>query len=212
VLPNEKSRQVVDVAAAPQGKALQIIIKDRYDNLAGSIVWDIDNAGVGKVGYDYIYSGDDMHTRESGVRFKLAADCDEIQWRRWSEWGRFPDDHISRTEGKAKARRDSKWPDVPEYVKPDWPWSLDQTEHGTADFRAGKFNIYEATLLSATGAGLRVHAQADVHVRPALTDGGVLLHILKECRLGPVTFRKGDRISGEFTVELVESDAGGNNR
>jgi hypothetical protein len=137
------------------------------------------------------------------VRLVLQPGCDEIRWRRWSEWDIYPDDHIGRTEGAAKARRDAKWGDAPERTRPTWPWSLDQTELGTNDFRAIKFNIYEASLAAADGAGLRVRANADVHVRPCLADNGVKLHVLSKCRLAPIVLKKGDRITGRYAVELL---------
>ena len=86
---------------------------------------------------------------------------DEIRWHRWSEWDVFPEDHISRTAGVARATRDAKWgaTNAPESRRPTWPWSLDQTDLGTNDFRAIKFNIYGAVLRSPTGAGVEVRAK-----------------------------------------------------
>jgi hypothetical protein len=115
-----------------------------------------------------------------------------------------PDDHISRTTGTARATRDPKWgpSNAAESSRPTWPWSLDQTELGTNDFRAIKFNIYDATLRSLEGDGIEVHAHADVHVRACLASENVLLHILSRCTLAPTTLRKGDRLTGEYSVSL----------
>ena len=68
--------------------------------------------------------------------------------------GRVPAGDISRTEGTARAHRDTKWGKAVWNQRPAWPWSLDETELGTADFRSIKYNIYEATLASPDGTGL----------------------------------------------------------
>lgn len=205
VLPDEKTRAVESVTAVERNGALELTVKDRYDGFAGSVMWRIDRKGVGRISCDYAYSGVDLSTREVGMKLLLEPACDEVRWRRWSEWDIFPEEHISRTEGVAKARRDKKWgpTDAPESMTPTWPWSLDQTELGTNDFRAIKFNIYEASLVAPTGAGIRVRANADVHVRPCLADDGVRLHVLSQCRMGAVPLKKGDRVAGTCIVELL---------
>jgi hypothetical protein len=88
-------------------------------------------------------------------------------------------------------------------MRPPWPWALDETELGTNDFRSVKLNIYEATLRSAHGHGVRVRANADAHVRACLAPDGVMLHLLTECRMGPVVVQDGDRLTGAFTVDLL---------
>ncbi len=143
-----------------------------------------------------------MDTREAGIRFLLKAACDEVEWRRWSEWGAFPKESISRIEGRAKAHRDSRWGPDHWNQRPAWPWSLDETELGTADFRSVKFNVYEAALLGPAGSGLRLEANADAHFRAALAPGGVAAHLLWRCPLGQVPLKAGDHIKGEFVVQL----------
>ncbi|MBP6965293.1 MAG: hypothetical protein KBC96_12910 [Armatimonadetes bacterium] len=203
-LPDAATRVVegVDVQEAPEG--LKVTIRDHYQDFAGSVTWLIDGKGVGRVSYDYTYSGEEMNTREAGIEFLLKPECDEVKWSRWSEWGIFPEASISRTEGSAKAHRDPRWGKEVWNEEPAWPWSLDETEMGTADFRSIKFNIYEASLVSPTGSGIRVDADKDAHVRPALMDGGAKLHILNQCRMGQVVLRKGDHVKSEFSVSLLK--------
>ena len=201
--PDAKTRFVdkVDVEETAQG--LRITIQDHYDGFAGSVSWLMDKNGMGRVSYDYAYSGEEMNCREVGMKFLLNPNCDEVKWRRWSEWDVYPDDFIGRTEGSAKARRDKKWGEEAWDKKPTWPWSLDQTELGTADFRSVKFNVYEASLAAPDGNGIRVYANADVHVRPALSEQGVSMHVLSKCQLGQIVLKKGDHLSGEYVVELL---------
>ena len=88
-------------------------------------------------------------------------------------------------------------------LKPAWPWSQDQTELGTADFRSIKFCIYEASLVAPGGAGVRVEANADTHFRACLAEKGVKMHILSQCPLAGIVLKNGARLTGECSVRLL---------
>jgi hypothetical protein len=191
------------VTVAEVGQGLEMTVTDHYEHFAGTVRWLIDQDGMGNIHYDYTYTGDPLDTREIGIKALLPAAYDEVKWRRWSEWGRFPKDSISRTEGAAKAHRDKKWPDQPANVKPAWPWSQDQTELGTADFRSIKFCIYEASLVAPDGSGVRVEANADAHFRACLAGPRVAMHILSQCPLAEVALKDGARLTGEFSARLL---------
>lgn len=205
VLPDAGTRVVDEVTVKGLQDCLELSVKDHYDGFTGSVRWMIDKNGMGRVSYDYTYSGSEIYTRELGIKYMLRAGCEDLYWSRWSEWGdTFPEDSIMRTNGKADARRNNSTGSDPEGVKPEWSWSKDQTSLGTNDFRGTKFNIYNASLRDSGGDGIRVHAMADAHIRASLTDNGVMLHILSRCPLGPVKMSSGDRITSEFTVELIK--------
>jgi beta-galactosidase len=201
--PDVKTRVVESVTAVEVGGGLELTVKDRYDHFAGTVHWLMDKDGVGKISYDYAYTGDNLDTREIGIKTLLPAQCDEVKWRRWSEWGIFPQDSISRTEGTAKAKRDKKWPEQRANIKPEWPWSQDQTQLGTADFRSIKFHIYAASLVAPDGSGVQVEANADTHFRACLAAPGVWMHVLSQCPLAPVVLKKGTRLTGDFNVHLA---------
>ena len=203
VFPDAKTRVVEGVAVTERPEGLEIVVKDRYDRFAGSVTWLLDKDGVGETKYDYAYTGDDLDTREIGLTALLGSDYDTLKWKRWSEWGVFPKDCICRTEGVAKARRDRKWPDQPANVRPSWPWSQDQTELGTNDFRGIKFCIREASLTAPGGSGVRVDADADAQFRSCLDGNGVRMHILSECPLSAEVLKSGDRLTGRFVLELL---------
>jgi hypothetical protein len=201
--PDAKTRVVESVTATENGSALDVAIKDHYENFAGSVHWLIDEDGVGTVSYDYTYSGKPFDSREIGLKALLSPDYNEVKWRCWSEWGVFPKDSICRTEGSARAYRDKKWPNVLPNIKPEWPWSQDQTELGTADFRSIKFNIYEASLVAPNHSGVKVDANADVHFRSCLAKNGVMMHVLTQCPLAQVVLNNGDHLTGKFAVRLI---------
>jgi beta-galactosidase len=201
--PDLTTRTIEAVTVIENSDGLELIVKDSYQNFAGVVRWFMDKDGVGAISYDYTYAGDDLDTREIGVKAMLSSKYDEVKWRRWSEWGVFPEDCICRTEGKASARRNKKGPIQPANVKPDWPWSQDETELGTADFRSIKFCIYEASLVASNGSGVRVDANGDIHFRACLSAQGVQMHLLSQCPLAPVTLKNGARLTGNVCVRIV---------
>ncbi len=203
VFPDAKTRHFDGIEVKEEAAGLRLLVHDHYDGFAGSISWLMDRNGRGVVACDYTYSGKPMDTREAGIRLLLKGACDEVKWRRWSEWGVFPPESISRTEGTARAHRDKKWGEARWNVRPAWPWSLDETELGTADFRSIKYNIYEADLLASDGSGLSVHANGNADFRAALAPGGVAAHLLWRCPLGQVPLKPGGRLQGEFVVDLL---------
>jgi hypothetical protein len=203
VFPDAKTRGFESIDVKEEASGLRLTVHDHYKSFAGFTSWTIDMNGHGVVACDYTYSGKAMDTREAGIRFLLKGACDELKWRRRSEWGVFPQESISRTEGTARAHRDKKWGEARWNQRPIWPWALDETELGTADFRSVKYNIYEAALVSPNGSGFNAHAHGDAHFRAALAPGGVAAHLLWRCPLGQVTLKPNDRLQGEFAVRLI---------
>jgi beta-galactosidase len=209
VFPDASTRHFESIEVKEEASGLRLVVHDRYEGFAGSTSWLLDRDGRGVVTCDYTYSGKAMDTREAGIRFLLKPACDTVNWRRWSEWGTFPPESISRTEGTARAHRDAKWGEAHWNVRPAWPWSQDETELGTADFRSVKYNIREAALVSPDGLGLSAHANGDAHVRAALAPGGVAAHLLWRCPLGQVPLKPNDRLQGEFVVRLTSGKVSG---
>jgi hypothetical protein len=202
VFPDRQTRRVESVEVNEEASGLRLTVRDRYQDFAGSVVWLIGKNGRGVVSCDYVYSGQPMDTRECGIRFLLQPGCDLLQWRRWSEWGVFPQESISRAEGSARAHRDKALEPARWNERPAWPWSLDETEPGTADFRSIKYNIYETALRSPDGSGLVAHGNADVHFRAALSPGGVAAHVITRCPLAQVQIRPNEHLKAEFSIEI----------
>ncbi len=133
---------------------LEITINDRYENFDGSVRWLSTKTEQEQWPMTTSTPATIWRLASQGIKALLRPEYDEVKWRRWSEWGVFPDDHISRTEGRAKARRDKKWGNRNWKQPPAWPWSLDETELGTNEFRSIKFSIYEASLLAPDGSSV----------------------------------------------------------
>ena len=203
VFPDAKTRRFESLEVKDEAAGLRLTVHEHYESFAGFTSWTIDKDGQGVIACDYTYSGKPMDTREAGIRLLLQRTCDELNWRRWSEWGVFPQESISRTEGTARAHRDRKWGEARWNQRPIWPWALDETELGITDFRSIKYNIYEASLVSPNGTGLSAHANGNAHFRATLAPGGMAAHLLWRCPLGQVPLKPKERLQGEFVVRLT---------
>ena len=175
--PDAATRVIDRVQAEVRGNALAIVVKDRYSGFEGATELLIDREGQCTASYDYRYSGEAFSIGEQGLRFSMSEACTEIRWRRQSEWDVYPEDHIGRPEGHASACSPAGM--RPAGVRPLCPWHLDANEYGTRDFRAAKYNIYDAALTAPDASGLRVDADGSVDVRACLAEHGVLLHVLR---------------------------------
>ena len=103
-------------------------------------------------------SPDPTRYRQMGIVFDLPKSCDTLAWQRKAIWSVYPEDHIGRPAGQARAFRDTKWPTIKPHTEPPWPWSLDSTELGTNDFRATRRNILWASLKRTDGYGVLVRS------------------------------------------------------
>ena len=210
--PDETTHGIDSITAEPRHDALAIALRDHFAGYQGTTELLIDCRGQCRVSFDYVYSGEAFTVGELGLRFDMDTACREIQWRRQSEWDVYPDDHIGRPEGRAQASGPATAP--PYTTKPTWPWHLDANEFGTRDFRAAKYNVYEAELTAPDGSGLRVDSDGTADVRPCLAPGAVLLHVLQSrtpCLAwlpwphspAPARLAPGDHIKGSFAIRLL---------
>lgn len=196
--PDVASRKINFIGIEKQENAVAVIVHDEYDGFKGYVKWLIDDAGQTTISFNYHYSGEDLHAREVGVRLMLDENCQTLGWKRQSSWGPFPDDHIGRTEGTARAFYDAEKKNKPH--TPDWPWSYDSTDRGSNDFRSSKFNIYSADITNKKGNGLKVHADGTVTVRASVVEEGVQFHVIQT---GSAHLTKGSALQGEFNITLI---------
>lgn len=199
------TRVVESMAVEEQGDALAIMLRDHFEDYEGRVDMRLDRTGQGIVSFDYVYSGDTFKIGELGLRFAIDSRCQEIFWRRATEWDIYPEDHIGRSEGRAMARKGQGWgtDSLPWNERPLWPWSLDDNELGTRDFRATKCNIYEASLIASDGSGLQTISDGSTNVRACLAPDCVHFHMLLS--QPAIELKAGDHVSGQFFVKLIPS-------
>ncbi len=205
--PDDSTRQVDSVTAEQKGDALAIRVSDYYKDYHGYVEMLLDKEGRADVSFHYTYSGEPFDVSEIGLRFLMDSGCQEIRWKRKTEWDVYPDDHIGRPEGHAQAHMGKEWGNVgftPYHSKPKWPWYLDENQWGTRDFRATKYNIYQAQLVTPDGSGIRADSDATTDVRACLDQGGVLFNALLSSP--PAKVNTNDELSGKFSIALVQGE------
>jgi hypothetical protein len=196
--PDLTTRKIEFIGVEIQEDALAVTVRDEYDGFKGYVKWLIDDMGQTKVSFNYNYTGSDVSVRELGVRFLMDKNCQTLRWKRKGDWSPFPDDHIGRTEGIAKAFYDAE--KKTKAGNPDWPWSYDSTERGSNDFRSSKFNIYNAEICDKAGRGLKVNADGSVNVRASVAEDGVQFHVLKAVG---AQLTKNSILEGDFYITLT---------
>jgi hypothetical protein len=113
----------------------------------------------------------DVNPRQWGLVFTLPRAFDTLRWVRAATWSWYPDDHIGRPAGTAKANPVARRAVEEPRVALSTPWSLDANALGTNDFRSTKARIREASLSAAGGRTWKVvSADASQSVR-AWVDG-----------------------------------------
>ena len=122
--------------------------------------------------------------------FYAPRPCDTLTWKRKAQWSVYPEDHVGRPEGTARALPDpslvakaGSWMEVAYREKPTWPWFMDANALGTRDFRATRRNIVRASLKDSSGNGITVLSDGTQHTRSFLDDNQVGL--LVACYSGP---------------------------
>ncbi len=156
------------VKAKKTAAGVEVQVEGAYAEAAGSYTLLFGEDRIVTVHYAFHVSEQGQcEPRQIGLVFTAPADCDTLSWRRKAFWSSYPDDHIGRPQGTAAAFAK----DVPlsglagPRTQPTWSWSLDGNKYGSNDFRSTKLNIFEASLRSAGGNGLRVLSDASQHMR-----------------------------------------------
>jgi hypothetical protein len=210
--PDDSMHTIKSVIVKEEDHGVVLSAEESFARFDGTVTLHIDTEGQCLASFDYQYSGPPLNVGELGLRFILATECRVIQWKRQSEWDVYPEDHIGRPEGHTSATGPAGL--APYTSRPAWPWYLDANEYGTRDFRATKYNVYEAALTAPNGTGLRVDSDGTADVRGCLAGDAVWLHVLQSLPantsalpwpLGtaPRKLEDGTHVSGTFAVRLL---------
>jgi hypothetical protein len=183
--------QASSVTAREISAGVEVRISGTYVEAGGTFTFMV--TGDGGIAAHYRFSiaeKTELDPRQIGVVFSLPADCQTLSWRRKAQWSAYPDDHIGRPAGTAAAFIKG----LPmsglagPRVQPARSWSQDSTPYGTNDFRSTKMNIFEASLMSAAGNGVRVCSDGTQHVRSWVENANVRLLVADYCNEGAATY------------------------
>ncbi len=151
------------VRAVAEAGTVALTVKGRYKEAVGGYTLRIDGAGKADVAYAFKVE-DKIDPRQWGLVLYLPRALDTLDWSRRGPWTVYPDNHIGRPRGTAKALAGGR--DFRFRQAPDWDWKDDQTALGSNDFRSTKADLDWAALTDARGRGLLVVPDEGATGRP----------------------------------------------
>ena len=200
------------VEAHQEGGAVVVAVEGRYKEAEGTYRIRID--GAGKADFEYEFkSAANVNPRQFGLVLYLPRAFDTLDWLRRGQWSVYPDNHIGRPRGTARATIPGR--DFQFRVQPAWDWKDDQNALGSNDFRSTKSNILWAALSAEDGRGLMVVSDGRQAARAFLdqgrvgwliadfTTGGGDIFFAGHHKVDDRPLETGDPIKGSFTVVLV---------
>ncbi|MEG1648828.1 MAG: glycoside hydrolase family 2 TIM barrel-domain containing protein, partial [Rikenellaceae bacterium] len=132
--------KVSAVTAQKVGESVEVKVTGSYAEFSGSYTMNINANGMLATNYSFT-SNVDLNPRQWGLVFESPESFNTTFWRRNGLWSIYPSDHISRAVGSAKLFYDG----VPRHrnprTEPQWSWSYDSNDMGSADFRSTRRNI-----------------------------------------------------------------------
>lgn len=147
-------------------KGVAISIRGKYGENPVELIYSIDNNE--RLRIDYILNifkiGNGI--RQIGIGFNLPEDYNTLNWKRKSLWSFYPEDHIGRTEGSAKAfYPETSINYLEQRIVPTHGFNKDGNEHGSNDFRSTRQQIITGKLISEKGDTITIESNGRQHLR-----------------------------------------------
>ncbi len=164
----EWNAESVETRQTSDGVVVQV--KGAYKEASGAYTMTIDGAGGLRVAYRFAVK-DKLDPRQTGMVFRVPRAFDRLEWQRDAQWSVYPDDHIGRPHGVARAFAPNEVAAAPAQAR---PYSLDSNALGTNDFRSSKRHVRWASLTDeTTGRGIEVRSDGHHTVR-SFVDGDAI--------------------------------------
>jgi hypothetical protein len=202
----------VTVSRADDG--VTVTAKGSYAEAAGWYAVAIDSSGRASFSYEFKVKAK-TDPRQYGLVVYLPRSFDTLGWSRRGQWSWYPENHIGRPLGTAKALSSDH---VPVYRQaPAWDWKDDQTKLGSNDFRSTKANLLWAVLSRPEGDGLMLTSDGRQACRAFLdgdrigwlvsdfTTGGGDIFFAPHHKMDDRPLAAGDAIRGSFVLTPVSS-------
>ncbi|MBM3310557.1 MAG: glycoside hydrolase family 2, partial [Candidatus Aminicenantes bacterium] len=204
--------QAGSVEAKEEAGAVTVTTKGTY---AGAEGWhSVRLRGEGQAEFAYEFKvGAKINPRQYGLVVFLPRPFDTLTWSRRGQWTVYPENHIGRPRGTAKALvpgREFKF-----RTPPSWDWKDDQNELGSNDFRSTKSDLLWAALTSPAGRGLMLVSDGR-HAARAFLDkdrvgwliadfstGGGDMFFASHHKMDDRPLEPGDVIKGSFALSFV---------
>src|SRR5581483_10707044 len=171
--PEATAWHLESVEVTSQDGKVVVTETGQYPQFAGSYRTEISPEGDAATHASFTYSGPDILTREIGLVFSTAPECQRLQWSRRGDFSVYPAYDPARLLGTATpiAAHGGQLP-------PSWPWGEDNTALGCNDFRSVKQNIHWACLSCPNGgAGLCAESNGAQSARAMAGPDRIFLNI-----------------------------------
>ncbi|NTV81987.1 MAG: glycoside hydrolase family 2, partial [Candidatus Aminicenantes bacterium] len=209
-----KSWSAENVTAAKGADAVTVTVKGAYAEAVGSYAVRIDAGGRAELSYEFKVRAK-TNPRQYGLVVYLPRPFDTLSWSRRPQWTAYPENHIGRPLGTAKALAPGRMTVFGR--EPAWDWKDDQNALGSNDFRSTKANVLWAVLSAPAGEGLML-ASDGRHAARAFLDGDRVGWLIADFSTGggDIFFaphhkmddrplEAGDTIKGSFILTPVTS-------
>jgi hypothetical protein len=200
------------VETKTESAATTITVRGRAKNAAGQYSIRFDGQGRARFNYEFKVA-EAVNPRQWGLVLYLPREFDKLDWSRKGQWSVYPENHLGRPRGTARAEAAGHAFKFRE--GPGWDWKDDQNELGSNDFRSTKSALFWAALTSEKGPGLLLAGDGKISAR-AFLDGNRVGWLIAEFNTGggdlffaghhkidDRPLAAGEAIKGSFTVQLV---------
>lgn len=202
------------VTASKDDGAVTVTVKGAYAEAEGGYAVRIDGAGRAEFSYDFKVRAK-TDPRQYGLVVYLPRPFDTLSWSRRGQWTTYPENHIGRPLGTAKALSPDRDPVFRR--PPAWDWKDDQTKLGSNDFRSTKANVLWAVLSRPDGRGLMLVSDGRQATRSFLdgdrvgwliadfSTGGGDIFFAPHHKMDDRPLAAGDTIKGFFVLTPVKA-------
>jgi beta-galactosidase len=205
---------VETVSTAKDSDGVTVTAKGAYAEAEGWYAVRIDGTGRAEIGYEFKVKAK-TNPRQYGLVVYLPRSFDTLSWCRRGQWTVYPENHIGRPVGTAKAF--SQEHTAVFRRPPAWDWKDDQNTLGSNDFRSTKANVLWAVLAAPSGDGLMLTSDGRQAARAFLdgervgwliadfSTGGGDIFFAPHHKMDDRPLEAGDIIKGSFVLTVVSA-------
>jgi beta-galactosidase len=203
-----------NVALAKGDSSVTLTVTGAYAEAEGRYSVRIDRSGRAEFGYEFKVRAK-VNPRQFGLVVYAPRSFDTLDWSRRGLWTVYPESHIGRPLGTAKALTPGREP--VSRRPPAWDWKEDPNTLGSNDFRSTKSDLLWAVLSAPGGHGLLLRSDGRHAARAFLdgdrvgwliadfTTGGGDIFFAPHHRMDDRPLEAGDAIKGSFVLVPVTS-------
>jgi len=139
------------VAAKSADGSATVTARGAFAEADGWYAVRIDAAGRTQFSYEFKVKNK-INPRQYGLVVYLPRSYDTMSWSRQGQWTAYPENHIGRPLGTARALTPGH--ETIFRKPPTWDWKDDQNKLGSSDFRSTKANVLWVVVSRPEGEGV----------------------------------------------------------